>query len=72
VEINNSFYRLPSESAFNSWFSSVADDFTFSVKASRYITHMKKLNDPAESSELFLTRARLLKNKLEHRHNSFQ
>lgn len=49
VEINNSFYRLPPRDAFVQWQKAVPDDFMFSVKASRYITHMKKLKDPEES-----------------------
>ena len=48
VEINNTFYRLPSLQTFESWNHSVPKDFLFSVKASRYITHMKKLKDPKE------------------------
>lgn len=64
VEINGSFYRLPKETTFQKWRDSVTEDFVFAVKASRYITHIKKLNDPVESSELFLARARSLKDKL--------
>ena len=64
VEINNSFYRLPSEATFRKWWESVPDNFIFSVKANRYITHMKKLNDAVESVQLFLTRVRLLDDKL--------
>jgi uncharacterized protein YecE (DUF72 family) len=48
AEINNSFYRLPTANIFGTWRDSVADDFIFAVKASRYITHMKKLKDPEE------------------------
>jgi uncharacterized protein YecE (DUF72 family) len=43
AEINNSFYKLPSEETFRRWAESVPAGFTFAVKASRYITHMKKL-----------------------------
>lgn len=43
VEINNSFYRTPTPGTFESWKNTVPDDFVFSVKANRYITHMKKL-----------------------------
>lgn len=52
VEINNSFYRLPDRSAFAAWAEKVPRGFSFAVKASRYITHMKKL----ESSGAALTR----------------
>lgn len=48
VEINNSFYRLPARKVLEKWRSSVPEDFIFSVKASRFITHMKKLKDPNE------------------------
>jgi uncharacterized protein YecE (DUF72 family) len=64
VEINNSFYNLPSESTFKDWYSSTSSDFVFSVKASRYITHMKKLRDPEDSLKKFTGRVKLLKNKL--------
>lgn len=48
VEINNSFYKLPGFDTFATWRKAVPVDFTFAVKASRYITHMKKLKDPRE------------------------
>lgn len=64
VELNNSFYRLPSEAAFRGWAESVPPGFRFSVKASRYLTHMKKLREPQEPLERFLGRARLLGGKL--------
>ncbi|MCC9168547.1 DUF72 domain-containing protein [Pontibacter harenae] len=53
VEINNSFYKLPSAQTFANWRSSVPEDFIFAVKASRFITHMKKLKDPQESIARF-------------------
>jgi uncharacterized protein YecE (DUF72 family) len=43
VEINNSFYRLPSAETFEKWRDETAEDFLFAVKASRFITHMKKI-----------------------------
>jgi uncharacterized protein YecE (DUF72 family) len=43
VEINNSFYNLPTIKTFNGWRKITPAGFIFSVKASRYITHMKKL-----------------------------
>ncbi len=46
VEINNSFYRLPSKETFESWRDMAPPGFRFTVKASRYITHVKKLKDP--------------------------
>lgn len=49
VEINNSFYRLPSTETLRQWCDTVPAEFRFAVKASRYITHMKKLRDPKAS-----------------------
>ncbi|MFZ3042575.1 MAG: DUF72 domain-containing protein [Thiobacillus sp.] len=48
VEINNSFYHLPEAGVVDQWRDTVPADFVFSAKASRYITHMKKLKDPHE------------------------
>lgn len=64
VEINNSFYQLPSEKSLKKWQNTVSKDFLFSVKASRYITHMKKLKDPEEPVGTFLDRVSLLGNYL--------
>lgn len=64
VEINNSFYRLPEEKTLKSWRDNVPSDFIFCVKASRYITHLKKLKDVEEALNLFLKRVEILKNKL--------
>src|SRR3989338_5881748 len=64
VEINNTFYHLPTPSAFKSWKKIVPKNFICSLKGSRFITHMKKLKDPKEPLELFLERARLLKDNL--------
>ena len=48
VEINNSFYRLPPRSVFESWYHNSPEKFLYAVKANRFITHMKKLNEPQE------------------------
>jgi uncharacterized protein YecE (DUF72 family) len=64
VEINNSFYRLPSEKSFTNWKDSVPDDFVFSVKASRYVTHIKRLKDSASAVNTFVSRAHFLGSKL--------
>ncbi|MBI4378033.1 MAG: DUF72 domain-containing protein [Nitrospinae bacterium] len=64
VEINNTFYHLPSMSAFKGWKESAPKGFIYALKGSRFITHMKKLKDPEESLNLFLERASLLKNNL--------
>ncbi len=49
VEINNTFYSLPDERTVRNWHDSVPERFLFAVKASRYITHRKKLKDPEKS-----------------------
>ena len=49
VEINNSFYRLPSKETFVKWREQAPPRFLYSVKASRFLTHMKKLKDPDDS-----------------------
>jgi uncharacterized protein YecE (DUF72 family) len=64
VELNNSFYHLPSEAAFASWRNRTPDGFVVAVKASRFLTHVKKLNDPAEPVARFMERARELGPKL--------
>ena len=64
VEINNSFYRLPTEDAFRCWRESTPKDFLFAVKGSRFITHMKKLKDPENALENLIPRAEELKEKL--------
>lgn len=55
VEINNSFYRLPATSALELWCRQTPANFCFAVKASRYITHNRKLNDPQNAVDKFLT-----------------
>ncbi len=64
VELNNSFYRLPSEAAFATWYSSSPDNFTFAVKVSRFITHIKRLKNSQEAVEKFISRAKILGEKL--------
>src|SRR5687767_8662002 len=64
VEINNSFYRLPTESAYESWRKAVPPNFIFAVKGSRYLTHMKKLKDPEDGISRFFERADVLGKKL--------
>jgi uncharacterized protein YecE (DUF72 family) len=60
VEINNSFYRLPSEVAFDHWREQAPPGFRYAVKANRYLTHVRRLSDCAEPLERFLERARRL------------
>jgi uncharacterized protein YecE (DUF72 family) len=64
VELNNSFYHLPDRETFVNWKTNTPNDFIFTVKASRYITHMKKLKDPKEPLGVFLQHARGLGKKL--------
>jgi uncharacterized protein YecE (DUF72 family) len=64
VEINNTFYRLPEASTFANWGERAPAHFLFAVKASRFLTHMKKLKDPEEPAERFFSRARALRRHL--------
>jgi uncharacterized protein YecE (DUF72 family) len=64
VEINNSFYRLPQEETFKNWRKRVPDGFTYAVKASRFLTHIKRLKDPEAPLDLFFSRAKHLKERL--------
>ena len=60
VELNNSFYRLPEASTFAQWRRRTPEGFVMAVKMSRFLTHVKKLNEPAEPVHRFLERAREL------------
>jgi uncharacterized protein YecE (DUF72 family) len=60
VEINNTFYRLPERSVFAAWAQNAPAGFEFAIKASRFLTHMKKLKDPEEPIHRLLSRARAL------------
>jgi uncharacterized protein YecE (DUF72 family) len=64
VEINNSFYQLPAQTTFKLWRQTVPDNFVFAVKASRFITHMKKLKDPHKTTPNFFERVDTLAEKL--------
>jgi uncharacterized protein YecE (DUF72 family) len=64
VEINNTFYRLPEQSTFAAWAARAPSGFRFAVKASRFLTHMKKLKDPEEPLRRLFTRMRPLKKHL--------
>ena len=58
VEVNSSFYRLPDKTTIDSWLTATPDHFKFAIKASRYITHQKKLRECQESLQrLFQTTA---------------
>jgi uncharacterized protein YecE (DUF72 family) len=60
VEINNTFYRLPEAPTFAAWARRVPRQFLYAVKASRFLTHMKKLKDPEDPLDLFFSRAERL------------
>jgi len=64
VEVNNTFYRLPGEGAFTAWRDASPTDFTFALKVSRFVTHMKRLVDAGSAMRTFLSRAALLGSKL--------
>lgn len=64
VEINNSFYHLPAPATLRHWREAVPPEFCFAIKASRYLTHMKKLKDPEAGLARFLPLAEVLGTKL--------
>lgn len=64
VEVNNTFYRLPAASTFTSWAERTPDDFVVTVKASRYLTHVKRLRDPEEPVARLMAAAAGLGRKL--------
>jgi len=64
VELNVTFYRMPAADAFRSWRDVVPDDFRFAVKASRYLTHTRRLLEPEAPVDFLLERASLLGRRL--------
>jgi len=64
VELNNSFYRLPAIETFRNWYAATPHDFIFSVKGSRYISHLKKLILDKQAVDEFLDHVTHLKEKL--------
>lgn len=64
VECNATFYRLPLEKTFRNWEASTPQGFLWALKASRLITHYRRLQDVQEPLDQFLSRARLLGQKL--------
>ena len=64
VELNNSFYRLPSEKAFINWKHSSPPGFVFAVKVSRFITHIRRLRGIEEPMANFMARAQFLGGKM--------
>lgn len=64
VELNNSFYRLPSVDTFREWRDAAPKSFIYAVKASRFITHNLKLKNPQNALDNILSRADELREKL--------
>jgi uncharacterized protein YecE (DUF72 family) len=64
VEINNTFYRLPEAATFATWRRQVPTYFLMAIKASRYLTHMKRLREPAEPIHRLFSRAASLGHRL--------
>ncbi len=64
VELNNSFYRLPTPEAFAAWRDAAPENFCFAVKGSRFLTHNKKLKEPEQALRNLLPRAEVLGHKL--------
>jgi uncharacterized protein YecE (DUF72 family) len=64
AEINYSFYHLPRPSTYQNWYSQTTSDFLFAVKASRFITHIKRLQGVKDAWEQFIENALNLKEKL--------
>jgi uncharacterized protein YecE (DUF72 family) len=64
VEINNTFYRMPSRELLSKWAEQVPPEFTFVLKASRRITHQKRLNDVEEAVGYFFETAATLAGRL--------
>jgi uncharacterized protein YecE (DUF72 family) len=64
VEVNNTFYRLPERATFGTWAERTPADFEFVIKASRYLTHVRRLQEPAEPVARMLDHAAGLGAKL--------
>jgi uncharacterized protein YecE (DUF72 family) len=64
VELNVTFYRLPRAEVFAGWYQRSSTDAVITVKASRYLTHIKRLRDPQSSVAMLLDRAAPLHHKL--------
>jgi len=64
VEINNTFYRMPTEKVLVGWAGDVPVDFTFVLKASQRITHRKRLKEAGEEVAYFMKTANVLGSKL--------
>ena len=64
VEVNNTFYRLPERETFARWHHDTPGGFRFAIKASRYLTHIRRLRDPHDPVTLLLERCEALGDRL--------
>jgi uncharacterized protein YecE (DUF72 family) len=64
LEVNNTFYRYPSQKLLESWYNKTPDDFTFAVKANRIITHLHKFRGTEQYTANFYKLVHLLREKL--------
>lgn len=64
VELNNTFYRFPSEKSLRAWAEETPANFTFAVKANQKITHIARLNDAGPLASDFVARCGVLGDKL--------
>src|SRR3954469_8428592 len=64
VELNNTFYKLPAQTSLFAWRDSTPSNFLFAVKGSRFLTHMKKLNNVEDGLTRFLDAVDVLDPKL--------
>jgi uncharacterized protein YecE (DUF72 family) len=64
VEINSTFYHMPKESVFDAWCQAAPEGFLFAVKGSRFVTHIRKLQDIGDAVKEFTTRASRLREHL--------
>lgn len=64
TEVNYSFYHLPKPSTYQNWYAQVPDSFTFALKASRTITHIRRLKQVTDPWQQFLENASALNTKL--------
>lgn len=64
VELNVTFYRLPRPRTFDDWYDRTPPDFGFAVKGSRFVTHVKRMEDPEEPVARFFDGALRLREKL--------
>jgi uncharacterized protein YecE (DUF72 family) len=65
VESNNAFYRLPEKTTFDAWRERTPADYRWAVKASRFLTHIKRMREPAEPVARLMDRAAGLGDRLD-------